>query len=222
MVKITPAVYEDPGNPFADELEAERAARKTSQASHFSYDKPLPVQPIQTSSMPPRWIHFSDQADPFARKFSTANSDCSRSVDKPLPLEPDEVSPTSPTFQFEDKESGSDEEAERDQRPESSFFSGPRMVHAPKASRVGTPEAIRRAHHRSMSLALPPSSGRPDSDEYVSPRKLWRRENSLPVVTSQLEKVEEGDGGGKSARDTRFYGFYEDLIKGYDKRRSRP
>ena len=208
MIKIRQTVYEDPGNPFADELEAERA---TQQHILSSQQETMPLQPGKVS---PAALdsECGQEIQPLAEK--PGRSYPAQSSHDPYNAEQGEISPTTAWFSSILKEGGPDEDvSDRDSRPPSSFFHGPRMVHAPKLTRQGRPDLQR----RSMSLALPSESSRPDSDEYVSPRRVWRRENSLPL-TSQLEKVEEDVVAPKSgARDTKFYGFYEDLIKGYDR-----
>lgn len=75
--------------------------------------------------------------------------------------------------------------------------------------------SIRRALGRSKSVAVP-SSAFEDSGEYVSPRRFWR-EGSVPTV----HRPENSESTEKSVRDTRFYGFYDDITNDYSKRLSK-
>lgn len=73
---------------------------------------------------------------------------------------------------------------------------------------VAGPPAIQAApsvNRRSKSVALPPSRSWDESEEeYVAPRTFWRKE-SAPT----------------SDRDTKFYGFYDEIMSDYRGRESR-
>ena len=68
-----------------------------------------------------------------------------------------------------------------------------------------------RIHHRSMSLAVPSTRRSEDTDEYVSPRRFWRQD-SMP--TAHLPQQHQ-DVAKQEARDTKFYGFYDDIMRDY-------
>ena len=77
---------------------------------------------------------------------------------------------------------------------------------AAKQSTVGRAEA-----RRSKSIALP-RSGEPmeaeSDEEYVAPRTLWRRK-------SERRASLQGRGQNQDKRDTKFYGFYDEIMSDY-------
>lgn len=215
MVKIRQTIYEDPGNPFQDELDAERAAGGEVDSP---LNKPLPAEPDEVSPTGRSFFELDIDYDPFKTTIDGDRREWrSRSLDKPLPSEFSEPSPPAWSSRFNSEDDGSE------YGPESYHVSrtprDPGAVPETQNSSWGIASTeVRRAHHRSMSLAIP-SSAPLDDDDYVSPRRFWRRENSLLLMMERPE--EEKAGAPKSARDTRFYGFYEDLMQDYDKRRSK-
>jgi hypothetical protein len=61
---------------------------------------------------------------------------------------------------------------------------------------------------RSKSFAVPSRSAKiEDVDEYVPPRTLWRRD-SAPLRHQRTKS-------GGDVRDTKFYGFYDELVDTY-------
>lgn len=204
MIKIQQTIYEDPGNPFQDELDAERMARGEAVPDR---DKALPEAPGEVSPTGRSFFEFDTSYEPF-EKHGQPEPERSRSLDKPLPCEPSEVSPTAKSFRFGSIGKESDYGSEGD------------AISPPAGHAVAKQDPIptRRQYHRSMSLAVPNSP--PLTDEYVSPRRFWRRENSLPLMKGVAEEKSE-NAAPASARDTVFYGFYEDLMKDYDKRKSK-
>lgn len=206
MTKIRQIIYEDPGNPFQDELDAERVARGEAVPD---CDKALPEAPDEVSPTGRSFFEFDISYDPFL-STSEQKNDSGRSVslDKPLPSAPRKSSSIATSFHFDSVDNVSNYAPEESEVPRASqeSFALPQEF----ASRPSRGE-----YHRSMSLAIP--SPPPLSEEYVSPRRFWRRENSLPL----MKEKPEAKKGPRSGRDTKFYGFYEDLMKHYDKRRSK-
>ena len=69
-------------------------------------------------------------------------------------------------------------------------------------------------HRRSKSVAGPTKSPIDSPEHYVAPRSLWRRD-TLPTSHGS-----EDAGDAKSdVRDTKFYGFYDDVLQDYGSRR---
>lgn len=213
MIKIRQTIYEDPGNPFQDELDAERTARGEVDSP---LNKPLPAEPDEVSPTGRSFFELDIDYDPFKSNVEGDKGEWrSRSLDKPLSIESSEPSPTTRSFRVDSEDDGSEYRSEGyhvSRTPKNSV-----AVPETQNSSESAPAEVRRAHHRSMSLAIP-SFPPPDLDDYVSPRRLWRRENSLPLMKEEPEAERVAP---KSARDTRFYGFYEDLMQDYDKRRSK-
>ena len=75
---------------------------------------------------------------------------------------------------------------------------------------------IIRAHRRSKSVAVPLPNPSEEFGEYVAPRTYWRK-GSIPT-SRWSQPIQSSD---ESWRDTKFYGFYEDLIQDYDGRNNR-
>lgn len=216
MIKIRQTIYEDPGNPFQDELDAERAARRESDED--SKYKPLPPEPDEESPTGRSFFEFDMGYDPFVSGDSVEKGMRSLSLDKPLPGAPSEVSPMASSFHFDSfgSDDGSNYGSDVYRVPYAAEY--PLTAAQPSTSA----EPPRRNTHRSMSVAVP-SSPPPSTDEYVSPRRSWPRKNSLPLRSEGIEvkDMEPSARTPQSARDTRWYGFYEDLMSDYDKRRSK-
>ncbi len=71
--------------------------------------------------------------------------------------------------------------------------------------------------HRSVSVVAIPwdAAVGPDPEgEYVAPRAGWRR-GSVPVSVSGGGDAAARHGEERSVRDTKFYGFYDDLLPEY-------
>ena len=71
--------------------------------------------------------------------------------------------------------------------------------------------AQRTEARRTKSVALPPSSALVDSDDeeqYVVPRTLWRRGSERRQSSQRGKDMED-------KRDTRFYGFYDEIMSDY-------
>lgn len=69
-------------------------------------------------------------------------------------------------------------------------------------------------HRRSKSVSMSLPSPNCESGEYMPPRLYWKRQSSLPSVPQirEEDRVE--------VRDTRFYGFYDDVMSDYKGRDS--
>ncbi|KAK3718911.1 hypothetical protein LTR37_004827 [Vermiconidia calcicola] len=161
LMRIRQTIYEDPGNPFTDEVDNE------SVASGSWRQKPLPP--------PPEFEDGPDEA--FWRSGTAGNmSRASEAVTSaPWPL----------------------------QRPETMTVGMPTR---------GIDSMDKRAHRRSKSVSASPPT--PTEDEYIAPRRIWRK-GSVPGNELPFEvTMDRGD-----ARDTRFYGFYDDIMRDYDRRR---
>lgn len=216
MINIRQTIYEDPGNPFQDELDAERGVRRVSDED--SKYKPLPPEPDEESPTGRSFFEFDMDYDPFHSGESVEKGTRSLSLDKPLPIEPSEVSPIASSFDF--GSFGSDDGS--NYGPEGFPTPHPADASVAVAQPRSSAEAPRRNPHRSMSLAVPKSPPLLEH-EYVSPRRFWPRKSSLPLTNEGIEvkDMEPSARTLQTARDTRFYGFYEDLMTVYDKPRSK-
>lgn len=207
IIKIRQTVYEDPGNPFQDELDAER--RGNEEVSDLN--KPLPDAPDEVSPTGRSFFELDISLQP-CRNGSECGSEAGRrlSPDRSLPYEPREESPTARSFRFDSVDDDGSNYA-----PDSES-----IAQAPQSSlkEYTPPVRTRREHHRSMSLAIPVSP-RLGSEEYVSPRRFWQRKSSLPLIREAAEEKKDA-AASMSTRDTKFYGFYEDLMRDYGKRGS--
>ena len=69
------------------------------------------------------------------------------------------------------------------------------------------------AHRRSQSVAIPQMPCYfDDVDEYIAPRRFWRS-GSMPA--------DQAAQSPNSVRDTKFYGFYDDILYDYKDRTRR-
>lgn len=198
LVRIRQTVYEDPGNPFADEMEE---ADEAPPASWFSHDKSLPPRPFRTE--PGDEVDDVDEAPP----------DSWFSHSKPLPPRPCES-------EAEDHASLRSN-SEYDERRVQSVPPNDPVTFADPALRLKLPHqnssaAVKVNHRRSKSVALFAPSPTDTNAEYISPRRFWRP-GSVPAV--QPKGPISSDG--QDVRDTRFYGFYDDIMRGYKNRDSR-
>lgn len=211
MIKIRQTIYGDPGNPFQDELDAERAARGEQDSV---LDKALPEAPDEVSPTGRSFFEIDMSDGPF-QSSSEARCEAGRSL-PPLETswryEESESSPTARSCRFSSGDVDSSYDSVADQLRQALEEPTNPSIAAQEDTQRTRPE-----YSRSMSLAVPKSP--PLGDEYVSPRRFWRRENSLPLMKEAPEE-REASPCPKSARDTGFYGFYEDLMKDY-KRRSK-
>ena len=161
LMRIRQTIYEDPGNPFTDEVD----------------DGSVALEPWRQKPLPPPPESEDGPDDAFWRSENAGN--------KPHALDSSSTAPW-PL-----------------QRSETMKVDMPIR---------GVDQTDKRAHRRSRSVGLSPPS--PTEDEYVAPRRFWRKrsvpEDELPFEVTM-------DRGG--ARDTRFYGFYDDIIQDYDRRR---
>ncbi|KAK0862807.1 hypothetical protein LTR87_016461 [Friedmanniomyces endolithicus] len=89
-------------------------------------------------------------------------------------------------------------------------------LHAPMSQRQVTPAMVKKAHRSVSVVAIPwDAAVGPDPEgEYVAPRAGWRR-GSVPVSVSGGGDAAARHGEERSVRDTKFYGFYDDLLPEY-------
>ena len=167
-MRIRQTIYEDPGNPFADEVESEELSADTRIPVH----KPLPPAP-------------PIQEEESSRKSSLDLEAYQQGMDP-------RVSPTV-------KKS----------------IANPEASHTPALPHQAESSAIS-AHRRSKSVAVPLSRPTGGSDEYVAPRTFWRKAS---VPTSRT--LPHGESVRETGRDTKFYGFYDDILESYKGRESR-
>ncbi|TKA76176.1 hypothetical protein B0A55_03093 [Friedmanniomyces simplex] len=90
-------------------------------------------------------------------------------------------------------------------------------LHAPMPQRQVTSAMVKKAHRSMSVIAIPvDAAGSQDFDrEYVPQRAGWRR-GRVPAVSGVGDAAERERGG---VRDTVFYGFYDDLLPEYSKKR---
>ena len=69
---------------------------------------------------------------------------------------------------------------------------------------------VNRANRRSRSVALPAASTSKEPEEYIGPRALWRKESAPTSGPSKTGLSKTHD-----SRDTKFYGFYDDIMHDY-------
>ncbi|KAK0261758.1 hypothetical protein LTS09_003851 [Friedmanniomyces endolithicus] len=94
-------------------------------------------------------------------------------------------------------------------------------LHAPTPQRHVTPAMVKKAHRSVSVVAIPwDATISPDLEgegEYVAPRAGWRK-GSVPVLMSGGGDAAARYGEDWSVRDTKFYGFYDDLLPDYGRR----
>ncbi|KAK5173391.1 uncharacterized protein LTR77_002072 [Saxophila tyrrhenica] len=73
--------------------------------------------------------------------------------------------------------------------------------------RQEVPASVRTDHRRSKSVAMSPAN---TNTAYVRPRGFWRK-GSAPAARLSAPDSSEG----KDVRDTRFYGFYDEVMDNY-------
>lgn len=162
ILRIRRTIYEDPGNPFADEVNFEH---DTSDSAAFN--EQVTQVPVQDSGGATSSI--ATKAEVPKHRLDMA----------PRPFESFEIPRIKP--------------------------SGP-ISHGHKL-----PSDVRN-HRRSKSVAIPATGSMDQSnDVYVAPRTFWRRE-TLPTTQTQMDVDRINN-----ARDTKFYGFYDDLIGSYSR-----
>lgn len=93
----------------------------------------------------------------------------------------------------------------------------PSAIHAPAPQRHGTPTLIKE-HRSSMSVTVITENlaAQESESEYVSPRTLWQPGSEPSKQPPQGKK-----GVREEARNTKFYGFYDDILQDYNGRQSR-
>jgi len=89
-------------------------------------------------------------------------------------------------------------------------------LHAPNPQGHVTSAMVKKAHRSVSVVAIPwDAAVGPDPEgEYVAPRAGWRR-GSVPVSVSGGGDAAARHGEERSVRDTKFYGFYDDLLPEY-------
>ena len=164
ILRVRQIIYEDPGNPFADEINPKGRSLDSLAPDHEPLS-PLPPPPVPEES-------FSNTKPSFATIYDGGRS----SSDSRIPM---------------------------------NSIVKPVGVRALTMDNQIEPSAFR-AHRRSRSVAIPLPNPLVGLDEYIAPRTLWRKA-SVPVVQppQPLDPIKE------SARDTRFYGFYDDILQDY-------
>ena len=164
ILRIRNTIYEDPGNPFADEVENESLAPDSGTA-----EKTSPLSSPQAAKNP------SSRSRAFHRSLSVA-----------APM-------SYPAFKFDEE------------KPlRISGFRG-----------IEDPPPRSRNIRRPMSVAAPISVLLDKLDEYVPPRKFWRTE-SMPLT----QAAQDAAPSRQSGRDTKWYGFYDDILTHYKNRES--
>jgi hypothetical protein len=165
LMRIRQTIYEDPGNPFADDLEEKVVGLNVRSFS----DKPLPPQPGI----------LEDDREPYLGP--DAHSVNGSQIEPPTPKNPIAVASSNDAF---------------------------------RVGRRGIPNSVRTHHRRSKSVAVPLPSPTHDSGEYISPRQFWRQGSAPAVQPLQEEEAED-------VRNTKFYGFYDDIMNSYRGRDSK-
>lgn len=108
---------------------------------------------------------------------------------------------------------GSDRAKSRPKTP----MSSPATIRPP-LSHHGPSKANKAHHRRSKSVAaltMPTAPDDSSEEEYVPPRDFWRQGSMPYVTTAKAMEQERDDGGG--LRDTKWYGFYDDLMTTYER-----
>ena len=162
ILRVRQTIYEDPGNPFADESETEEVL------SHpwFEYEKPPPPSPaVEEKSVP--------ESDLFGKGVNHGGVG---PLDYPLQT--------------------------------NAFIANRKLDAYPSPYRDGS--STIRAHRRSQSVAVPASSLSDDYGKYIAPRTFWRKA-SVPMN----RPTQHGSSANETARDTHFYGFYDDIMQEY-------
>ncbi|EMC91373.1 hypothetical protein BAUCODRAFT_134986 [Baudoinia panamericana UAMH 10762] len=95
--------------------------------------------------------------------------------------------------------------------------SEPKTIHA-RIPQWPIPSLKPQSHRRSVSVAVVPNTSvaeQTEESQYVSPRASWRRDSIPASHLPEIKKME----AKQEARDTRFYGFYDDILNDYNRRR---
>lgn len=167
IIRIRHTIYEDPGNPFADDDD----------------DDDGPISPFTTDSRD-RFLVNS------CAEFSRHDSGDSLTA-----ISPGRRQPRGPRRSLTDPTA-----------LQTCYLT---------SDKIADIASLIRTNRRSKSFAFPASRNSDESSigEYVSPRRSWKRDG-VPVrhlSETAAERPAVGEAG-RSARDTRFYGFYEELI----------
>ncbi|KAK5122484.1 hypothetical protein LTR85_004068 [Meristemomyces frigidus] len=188
--KVRQTIYEDPGNPFATD---EQDDQTDGAISIFS-------MPFHPGVQDPTMSGHSYSKSPFGGvqkqppTVSTAHFEGERQLLNGRPFDDAVESPSVPSSPHPSPTAAN-------------------PIHAPTPQRHGTPTIIQN-HRRSVSVAVLPGqpTGGDASGEYVAPRTDWRRESlRYPEPPEQIAPMRD------NTRDTKFYGFYDDILEDYEK-----
>lgn len=187
--KVRQTIYEDPGNPFAMD---EHDDRTESEISVFN----MPFGAVLQDPIGPT-------------RVGTPSRSTSGSAKKHLPamsmMQPGSVESLLSGKPFDDA-------VESPSVPPTPT----NVVHAPTPQRHGTPTVIQ--NHR-PSISVDVLSGQLTDEntpgDYVSTRGHWRRDSPPYREASKRNAPPKRD----NARDTRFYGFHDDILGDYERTR---
>lgn len=192
MRKVRKTIYEDPGNPF------------TNADDHVEGEVSIFNMPFQPSISDGLYAVHSGSA----KRSPSDSIHSNHPATGPITTNESTLLSGRP---FEDAVESPSVPASP--RPPVTF---PNTIHAPTPLRRVTPPVIR--EHRQSSSTAVVMVASPDvvanGDKYVAPRAVWRRKG-LPRHRPRNPPRDE------EVRNTKFYGFYDDILLDYEKRVSR-
>ncbi|KAF2480579.1 hypothetical protein BDY17DRAFT_195087 [Neohortaea acidophila] len=156
---------------------------------------------------------YEDPGNPF-QENSQSNSNEDRTLQTSNPEDEYYISTVSTKTPEDSDESDTEDGQGIMKTTRISQYSTPAAAKDPVADqgRSDGPRAFKPDYRRSQSVALPITRLWLDdeNEEYVPPRALWRQQSVAAVgpVDGRYER-------GEDARDTKFYGFYDEVWRYY-------
>ena len=167
ILRIRHTIYEDSGNPFADDIDSEGV----SPCSEPSEYKPLSPSPSileePSSGTAPSGVDVYQGGLKTYGPLTTKNS-----------------------------------------------LADPKVVRLPTPRHQGMPSAIQ-THRRSQSVEVSLPTPLDDYNDYIATRTLWQNGSAQIAQLIQNEQSVK-----KIIRDTKFYGFYDNILQEYKRRES--